>query len=63
MAGDVFEEHPFGDTVPDDTGDLGPEVAGVMGTTALAGGAEGLAGITGQHRVEGAPEGAGIETA
>lgn len=63
MAGDIFEEHPFGDAVPDDAGDLGPEVAGVMGATALAGGAEGLAGIAGEHCVERAPEGKGVEAA
>ena len=61
MAGDVFEKHPFGSAFPDDAGDLGPKMAGILGTTALAGGAEGLAGIAGQHRVEGAAKGSGIE--
>ena len=61
MTGDVFEEDPFGAGLKDDAGDLGPEMAGVIGTAAFAGGAEGLAGISGQHRVEGAAEGAGIE--
>ena len=61
MTGDVFEEDPFGLAVADDAGDLGPEVSGVIGTAAFAGGAEGLAGIAGQHRVEGAAEGAGVE--
>nr|WP_269147274.1 PHP domain-containing protein [Paracoccus pantotrophus] len=36
-------------------------MSGVIGTAAFAGGAEGLAGIAGQHRVEGAAEGAGEE--
>lgn len=63
MAGDVFEEHPFGAAFTDDAGDLGPEVTGITGAAAFAGGTEGLAGITGQHRVESAPEGPGVEAA
>ena len=63
MAGDVFEEDPFGAAFADNPGDLGPEVAGIVRAAALAGCAEGLAGISGQHDVEGAAEGAGIETA
>ena len=63
MTGDVFEEDPFGTAFRDDAGDLGPEVPGVVCTAALAGGAEGLAGVSGQNRVEGAPEGTGVEAA
>ena len=63
VTGDVFEKHPFGAAFPDDAGDLGPEMAGIIGTAALAGGAEGLAGISGQDRVEGAAEGPGVEAA
>ena len=63
VTGDVFEEHPFGGTFPDDAGDLGPEMAGIIGTTALSGSAEGLAGVTGQHCVEGPAKGPGIEAA
>ena len=63
MTGDVFEEDPFGGALPDNPGDVGPEVAGVLGACALACGAEGLAGIAGQHRVEGAAEAAGVEAA
>lgn len=63
VTGDVFEEHPFGLAFADDAGDLGPEVSGVIGTAAFAGGAEGLARISGQHRVEGAAEAAGVEAA
>lgn len=63
MTGDVFEKDPLGGTFPDDAGDLGPEVAGISGAAALSGSAEGLTGIPGQHRVEGAAEGPGIETA
>ena len=63
VTGDVFEEHPFGGAFPDDAGDLGPEVPGIVGPATLASGAEGLAGISGQHCVEGASEGPGIEAA
>ncbi len=63
MARDIFEENPFGRTFPDDAGDLGPEVAGICGTTALSGRAGGLAGIAGEDRIECAAEGAGIEAA
>ena len=63
MTGDVFQEDPFGGTFPDDAGDLGPEVAGIIGATAFASGAEGLAGIPGEDDVEGAAKGTGIEAA
>jgi hypothetical protein len=61
VTGDVLNEDPFGAAFPDDPGNLGPEVAGVVGPTAFASGAEGLAGVSGQHRVEGTVEGTGIE--
>jgi hypothetical protein len=63
VAGDVFEEHPFGAALADDASDLRPEVAGIVGTTAFSGRAEGLAGVTCQDDVEGAAEGPDIETA
>ena len=63
MACDVFEKDPCGAAFTDDAGDVGPEVAGIVGTAALSGSAEGLAGISGKHRVESAAEGAGIEAA
>ena len=63
MASDVFEEHPFGGAFPDDAGDLWPEVAWIIGAATFASRAEGLAGISGEHDVEGAAEGPGIETA
>ena len=61
VTGDVFEEHPFGGAFPDDPGDLGPEVAGIISAAAFASGAEGLAGISGQDDVEGTSEGPSIE--
>ena len=60
---DVFEEDPFGRALPDDAGDIRPEVAGIIGTAALASGTEGLAGIPGEDNVEGTAKGPGIETA
>ena len=63
MTCDVFEEDPFGGTFPDDTGDFGPEVPGIISPAALASRAERLAGISGEDDVEGASEEPGIETA
>lgn len=63
VTGDVFEEHPFRSAFADDAGNFGPEVAGVIGTTAFASGAERLAGISGENDVEGTAEGLGIEAA
>lgn len=63
VTGDVFEEDPFRGAFADDPGDLGPEVAGIVGTGPFSGCAEGLAGISGEDDVESAAEGAGIETA
>ena len=63
MSGDVFEEGPFGGTFVDDARDLGPQVAGIVGTATLSGSAEGLAGISGKDGVEGTAEGLGIEAA
>ncbi|OHC46043.1 MAG: hypothetical protein A2092_13170 [Rhodobacteraceae bacterium GWE1_64_9] len=63
MTGDVFEEHPLGAAIGDDTGDVGPEVPGIIGTGALSRCAEGLAGISGKDDVEGPKKGPCIETA
>ena len=63
VTGYVFEEHPFWAAFADDAGDLGPEVAGIVRATALSGGAERLARITGEDDVEGTAERARIEAA
>ena len=63
VTGDVFEEDPFGAAFADDAGDVGPEVAGIVGAATLSGRAEGLAGVSGEDGIEGAAEGPGIETA
>ena len=63
VTGDVFEKDPLGAAFPDDSGDIGPEVAGIVSTGTLASGAEGLAGISGEDDVEGPAERPGIETA
>ena len=52
VTGDVFEEDPFGPTLANDPGNFRPEVAGIIGTTAFASGAEGLAGISRKDRSE-----------
>jgi hypothetical protein len=63
MPCDVFEEDPLGGAFPDDAGGFGPEVTGVVGAAAFASGTEGLAGISGQHCVEGTAEGSCVEAA
>lgn len=63
MTGDVFEEDPFRAAFADDAGDVGPEVAGIVGAAALSGRAEGLAGIACEDGIEGTAEGACVETA
>ena len=63
VTGDVFKEDPFGAAFADDACDLRPKVAGIVGTTAFACGAEGLARISGEDDVEGTVEGPGIEAA
>ncbi|GAB1480114.1 hypothetical protein MASR2M74_26860 [Paracoccaceae bacterium] len=63
VPGDVFEKDPFRAAFADDAGDVGPEVAGIFGATALSGGTEGLAGISGEDDVEGPAEDTRIEAA
>ena len=63
VPGDVFEEDPFRAAFADDAGDVGPEMAGIVGPAALSGRAEGLAGVSGEDGVEGAAEGASVEAA
>jgi hypothetical protein len=63
MARDVFEEDPCGGALPNDPGNIWPEVAGIVGPTALSGCAEGLAGISGEDDVNGAVKDPSIETA
>ena len=63
VTGDVFEKDPLRATFANDAGDVGPEVTGIVGPTALSGRAEGLAGIACEDGVEGATEGQGVETA
>lgn len=61
VPGDVFEKDAFGAAFPDDTGDVGPEVTGIIGTAALSCGTEGLAGVPGEDGIEGTAEGPGVE--
>ena len=63
VTGDVLEEDPLRAAGADDAGDVGPEMAGIVGPAALACRAEGLAGISGKDGIEGAAEGPGVEAA
>jgi hypothetical protein len=63
VTGHVFEECPFRRTFPDDTGDLGPEMAGIVGTAAFSGGTERLARISGEDDIESTAEEPGVEAA
>ena len=63
MPGDVFEKDPFGAAFGDDAGDVGPQVAGIVGAAALSGRAEGLTRIPGEDCVERAAEGSGVKAA
>lgn len=61
VAGDVFEEDPARPDFGDDPGDLGPEVPRVVGTPAISGQAEGLAGITGRDDMNAVAPRAAVE--
>ena len=63
VTGDVFEEDPFRAAFVDDAGDIGPEVAGIVGAAALSRRAEGLAGIACEDGIECVTKGAGVEAA
>ena len=60
---DVFEKDPFRATFADDAGDVGPEVAGIVGAAAFPGRAERLAGVSCQDGIKGVAEGTGVEAA
>ena len=63
VPGYVLEENPLGAAFADNAGDIGPKVPGIIGPAALSGGAERLAGISGEDGIEGAVKGPGIEDA
>lgn len=63
VPGDVFEEDPFGAAFSDDSRDVGPEVAGIIGAAALSGRAEGLARVSGQDGIESPAERPGVKAA
>lgn len=61
MAGDVFEETPLGPGFPHDTGDLGPEVAGIVLALAVPCKRERLARITGRDDMNAAAPRSAVE--
>ena len=63
MAGDVFEEQPFkaGSEFSRDSGNIGPEVALVVGSLALSSVAERLTGVSGKKGVDASRERSGVE--
>lgn len=63
MPCDVLKEDPFRAAFADNAGDVGPEVARIVGPGSLAGRTEGLAGIACEDGVERSAEGPGIEAA
>ncbi len=63
VAGHVFEVDPCGTAFPDDTGDLWPEVAGIVRASAFSSRAEGLAGVSGEDDIEGPAKGTAVEAA
>lgn len=63
MPSDVLEKDPFRAALADDTGDVGPEVPGIVNAAAFPGRAEGLARVACEDCVERAAEGAGVEAA
>lgn len=63
VTGDVLEEDPLRAALADDTGDVGPEMAGIIDAAALSRRAEGLARVSGQDGIEGAAERSGVEAA
>jgi hypothetical protein len=58
---DVLEEDPLGIDLPDDPGDLGPEVPGIVGAAPDTGEAERLAGITGKDEMNSAAPRSAVE--
>jgi hypothetical protein len=61
MTGDVFEEDTSRGDFSDDSGGVRPEVARIIGPEPLAGGGEGLAGISRNEEIHDSSEGAAVE--
>jgi len=63
VSGDVFEHDAGWRTFGDDSGDLGPKVAGIGCTQAMSGLAEGLAGVSRREDIHAATPRAAVEGA
>lgn len=61
MALDVLEEDAPGASLADDAPDMRPEMAGIVLAEAVAGGAEGLAGVTRQDDIHRSAPWAAVE--
>lgn len=61
MSFDVLDEDPTGLDLPDDPGDLRPQVAGIVGPSPISGGRERLAGIAGKEDMNAATPRAAVE--
>jgi len=61
VTGDVFEKDPFRFDLPDDAGNVGPQVPLVVCPLALPCHAERLAGVSGKHGVDCAAQGPSVK--
>ena len=61
MVGDVFQEDRAGPHVADNSGDVGPEVAGIVDAASPAGEAERLARIASRDEIHDAPPWSAVE--
>jgi len=61
MSFDIFAEHPLRPDLIDDSGDVWPEVAGIVDAAPGAGQAEGLAGIAGRDDMNAAAPWSAVE--
>jgi hypothetical protein len=61
VVGDVLQKDNWRGALADDAGDVGPEVAGIVGPASLAGHAEWLAGVAANEAIHDATPRAAVE--